>query len=148
MAKHINDGKCSKCRELLQGVHPTLVEWFERFQGAVLDAHVAWGHRGEKDQNDAFKKGTSKAKWGESPHNYAPALAIDLFRLTHTGAEWQVSWYQKYVGESVAKEPKLEWGGSWIKWKDFPHVQAKDWKKLVQAGEAKLPVSEPQQPGS
>jgi len=140
MAKHVNDGNCAKCLEILVGVEPRLLAWFKTFQTTNNDAHVAWGARGEKDQNDALKKGTSKAKWGESPHNFVPPLAIDLFRLTLTGAEWPASWFNTYVGPDVAKTADLEWGGTFPKFRDAPHVQIRNWKDLVASGKAKLPT--------
>ena len=140
MPKHVNDGKCAKCLEILVGVEPRLIDWFKSFQTMNQDAHVAWGSRGEKDQNDALKRGTNKAKWGESPHNFIPALAIDLFRLTITGAEWPASWFNAYVGPEVAKHPELTWGGTFSHFADRPHIEIKAWKDLVKSGKAKLPT--------
>jgi len=136
MAKHINDGKCSKCAEILVGIDPILIEWFKKFQAVHKDAHAAWGLRGKKDQEDAFAKGNSKAKWGESPHNYG--CALDFFRLLQTGADWSISWFQGTVGPEVAKDQRLEWGGTWPKFKDYPHVELRGWKELVKANKLKL----------
>lgn len=140
MAKHVNDGKCAKCSEILNGTDQRLIDWFTEFQKVNKDAHVAWGIRNEKDQNDAYKRGTSKAKYGESPHNFEPAQAIDLFRITQTGAEWGAPWFNGTVGPAVAKEKDLAWGGSWARFKDLPHIEIKDWKERVKTGIAKLPV--------
>lgn len=36
------------------------------------------GFRGQQEQVAALAAGTSHARWGESPHNFSPALACDL----------------------------------------------------------------------
>jgi peptidoglycan L-alanyl-D-glutamate endopeptidase CwlK len=55
-----------------------------RLQTVLLEAikyadfSIIWGHRGEKSQNDAYAKGTSQARWPDSPHNKLPSLAVDV----------------------------------------------------------------------
>ena len=44
----------------------------------VADLTILWGHRGEKDQNEAFAKGTSEKQWPNSKHNKLPSLAVDM----------------------------------------------------------------------
>lgn len=36
------------------------------------------GYRGPAEQAEAFAAGTSLARWGQSPHNWRPALAVDV----------------------------------------------------------------------
>ena len=136
MIKHVNDGKCAKCLMIMQGVDQRLIDWFASFQKANPDAHVAWGLRGEKDQNDAFRRSNSNAKWGQSAHNYG--LAIDLFRITITGAEWGAPWFKNIMGPDVKKHPELTWGGTFARFVDLPHVEIAGWEQLVKDGKAKL----------
>jgi peptidoglycan L-alanyl-D-glutamate endopeptidase CwlK len=42
-----------------------------------MDIEVICGFRGEKEQNEAFRKGTSKLRFPNSKHNKSPALAFD-----------------------------------------------------------------------
>lgn len=42
-----------------------------------MDVTIICGHRGEKEQNEAFARGTSKLKWPKSKHNQTPSLAFD-----------------------------------------------------------------------
>ena len=52
------------------------------------DFVVVCGHRGEKEQNEAFASGASKLKWPNGKHNSYPSKAVDI-------APW---------------EDKLDWG--------------------------------------
>lgn len=51
----------------------------------VHDLTVLCGYRGEAEQNDAFRRGTSKLQFPNSKHNKVPALAVDL-------APYPVNW--------------------------------------------------------
>ena len=42
-----------------------------------IDCTILEGHRNEKDQNTAFKNGTSLVKFPNSKHNTYPSMAID-----------------------------------------------------------------------
>ncbi|MCX5778750.1 MAG: M15 family metallopeptidase [Elusimicrobia bacterium] len=95
----------------------------------VTDFTVLCGHRGEKEQNQAFENGTSKLKYPGSRRNKIPSEAADC-------APWPVSWdpkdecrfyfmagiilaAAKYLGKQVV------WGGSWQGFKDLPHFELK-----------------------
>jgi len=42
-----------------------------------VDCSILEGHRTEKDQNEAFKNGTSLVKYPNSKHNSYPSMAVD-----------------------------------------------------------------------
>lgn len=139
--KHLNTGKCEKCLQLmgiLGGTDPRLVAWFTELQSRMPDAHIAFAGRSKADQEEFFKKKTSNAHYGESPHNFAPALAIDIFRLTGNGAEFNRNWYIDVIRPEVVKHVELSYGGDWKRLKDYPHVEIAEWKELVKQGKAKL----------
>lgn len=148
--KHLNSGSCDKCYDILNkyGEPPERIkEFFEDVVSRHKDAHIAFAGRGMNDQELFFQQGTSKAHWGESPHNYN--LAIDLFRLTFNRAEWLHTWYEQIWEESKEEFKDFAWGGDWNKFKDFPHYELKDWKDMVKNKEATLveahpPVKTPQ----
>lgn len=60
----------SQCHKDLQKIANELIK--------EMDVVVICGHRGEKAQNEAFAKGTSKLKWPKSKHNKVPSLAMDV----------------------------------------------------------------------
>jgi hypothetical protein len=56
--------------------HPDL----QRLAAAIdkrIDIEVICGHRGEKEQNEAVRNGTSKLPWPKSKHNSNPSHAFD-----------------------------------------------------------------------
>ena len=126
--KHVNAFACPLCDEKLKGVHPDLVLFANRFRGYKQDAHVSWGLRGQDDQEKFLAAGTSKAAFGESPHNFG--MALDWFRLHQNGAEFNVDWYLRFL-VPAAREAGLRCGADWPKFKDYPHVEIADWKLLT-----------------
>jgi len=68
--------KSSKDR--LETCHPLIQDWLNEII-KWRDCTVAWGHRGEKDQNEMFAKGLSRCKYPESKHNSDPSLAVDVY---------------------------------------------------------------------
>lgn len=94
-----------------------------------IDFAVICGHRGEVDQERAFQEKRSKARWGESPHNFEPALAFDLVPYP---VEWKRRDRFYEMAAVVLYCAKLEgvelvWGGDW-KMQDLPHFELKGWK--------------------
>lgn len=98
-----------------------------------IDFTVLCGHRGEREQTDAFERGMSKLKYPQSKHNKWPSHAMDL-------APYPINWDD--VGRFVAlahivlAEAKrlgvnLRWGGDWNrngdwrdeKFRDMPHFE-------------------------
>ena len=97
--------------------------------GVPMFAHCVVRPNGLQDE--LFKAGHSKARAGESPHNYG--LAIDLI---HGTKGWQLSRQQwdliGHVGKEIAAAMgiELEWGGDW-KFYDPAHWEIKDWRSLL-----------------
>lgn len=93
-------------------------------------------YRSMEDQDRLYQQGrtaggeiVTNAKGGESFHNYG--LAIDFAIKTTTG---NVIWDMSYDGNGngasdwmevvdVAKVLGFEWGGDWVGFKDYPHLQ-------------------------
>ncbi|WP_325948471.1 M15 family metallopeptidase [Heyndrickxia sporothermodurans] len=92
--------------------------------------------RSAADQNQLYKKGrtvsgsvVTNAKGGESYHNYG--LAVDFALKNHSG---DIIWDMQYDGNKngkkdwyevvdIAKALGFSWGGDWVKFKDYPHLQ-------------------------
>ena len=107
---------------------PILREWFEDLQVRRPEVHIAFTYRGKADQDRFFREGKSRAKYGASPHNYLPALAIDIFFLVDGKYHLDKSWL-----ESIAATlPKgIYWGGNFKSFKDMPHFERDGWKSLA-----------------
>lgn len=80
----------------------------------------------------------TKAPPGSSPHEYGLALDVLLYpdggwpgagvplKAEHPG--WVI------FGDVVRATKDASWGGDFPGWKDRPHFQHRDWKKLRKAG--------------
>ena len=132
--RHINNGSCPRCAEILKDACEDLQQFHRGFQAQHPDAHVSCSYRPEADQNRAFALGHSKAKFGESPHNFKPSWAIDYFRLTQAGgASFDRPWYIATLMPAV-KAAGLVSGGDFKSFKDYPHVEVRDWRGRMKSG--------------
>lgn len=92
-----------------------------------MDVTILCGHRGEKEQNDAFNKGNSKLTWPRSKHNRFPSEAVDVAPYP---VDWKnISAFNKMCKkiEELAKELgiKIKLGRD-FSFKDYPHVELHD----------------------
>jgi len=86
----------------------------------VSDMTVLCGYRGEAEQNDAFKRGTSKLQYPKSKHNRIPALAVDV-------APYPVDWKNNAAFEALREHglklaAKMHIRIRVISW-DLPHYE-------------------------
>jgi peptidoglycan LD-endopeptidase CwlK len=126
-------GKQSKIN--LEKLHPDLkkilVLAIKEIDFKVLDAT-----RGRAAQTKAFKQGNSNARFGDSAHNYVPAIAVDLFPAPYDWDDRDAFIKLSKVILRIAKELKipLRWGGDWNMdgnlsdgW-DMPHYELHPWR--------------------
>ena len=96
--------------------------------GVPLFAHCVI--RGSADQNRLYREGRSKARAGESPHNFG--CAVDLIHGTKgwnlTRNQWDII---GHIGHELAIQAGLDvvWGGDW-KFYDPAHWELADWRKV------------------
>lgn len=125
--------KDQQMRAVREGAHPDILEFEKRFvtrmrkQHIPLFAHCVW--RTKTEQDDAFKRGVSKAMWGDSPHNYG--LAVDLI---HGTKGWELdpkSWaLLGHIGKEIAVQQgiRVTWGGDFRSLYDPAHWELQEWK--------------------
>lgn len=118
-----------KCHPQLQEIAN---EAIKEIDFKVLDAT-----RGRADQERAFAAGRSKAHFGQSAHNYIPAIAFDLFPAPYDWNNKQSFIDLYHVIMRIAKKrgipvrSGLDWNGDgdfkdgW----DAPHYELSDPKK-------------------
>lgn len=100
-----------------------------RKRGLPFFPHIYF--RNEETQNRLRKQGVSKAKWGQSAHNFG--MAVDI---VHFGKYWDLTPLQwaviGLIGKEVARRLNLKvtWGGDW-KFYDPAHWELSDWKKRM-----------------
>ena len=102
-----------------------------------FDCSVICGYRGIEEQEEAFRTGKSKARFGESKHNHYPSMAVDV-------VPYPIDWEDKerfallagfVQGRAVALGINIRWGGDWDRDKktadetflDMPHFELMDY---------------------
>lgn len=120
-------------RASTEGADPDLLRFAQAFtrdlkkRGYPFYIHTIT--RSKADQEAAFAKGVSKARFGQSPHNFGKAADIVHFGKgwNLTKKEWDVL---GLIGKEVARRLNLKvtWGGDW-KFYDPAHWELTDWKK-------------------
>lgn len=124
-----------KSKDLVSKLMPELQiilnEAIKEYDFTVMDST-----RGRAAQELAFKKGNSKAHFGQSAHNYQPAVAVDIAPYPVDFNNVQRFKDMAAVVLRIAKEKgiPLRWGGDWNMdgstadgW-DFPHFELHPWR--------------------
>jgi len=120
----------AKCHPLMQEIAQEAIK--------TIDFKVLDSTRGRTDQERAYATGRSKAKFGQSAHNYVPAIAFDLFPAPY---DWNNrAAFKKLSGVIMAIAKKkgvpIRWGGDWNMdgdkttsdaW-DMPHFELHPWR--------------------
>ena len=86
---------------------------------------VICGFRGRYEQEKAYMAGKSKAKWGQSKHNFKPSHAVDVVPVP---LNWEDIPAFERLGEKImakAKELgiKVKWGKHFKGLVDYPHFE-------------------------
>lgn len=135
----IADPRSEKNLATLEPVTAKLVrELLRRLQAENLNFKVTSGTRTFAEQTALYNQGrltkgdiVTKAKAGQSWHNFGVAADLTLFDKSGKRPKWDGAEYDR-MGE-IAQELGLEWGGSWRKFRDRPHVQRPLGLTLAQA---------------
>lgn len=86
-----------------------------------FDCSVLCGHRGEAEQNEAFRKGHSSKQFPHSKHNRFPSIAVDVapYPIQWDNVE-KFRWFGGCVmGVASQLGIKVRWGGDWDGDTDF-----------------------------
>jgi peptidoglycan L-alanyl-D-glutamate endopeptidase CwlK len=132
----------------LAGAHPLLQKIMHAALGKY-DFTILQSQRGRADQEKAFRAGNTHAHFGQSAHNWDPAIALDV-------APWPIDWNDRGrfialnkvigcfdpatgYGYGIAKDMKvpLRWGGDWNfngiltdeHLVDLPHYELHPWRE-------------------
>ena len=123
---HITGPECPGCNSLLEKGDDKLKAIFKALKAEFQDLHTCCVYRGEEEQNAAFRRGSSRKRFGESAHNSIPSKAMDLFQIDAKGeAVFDRKYYEKLYSRAKALGFKFVWGGNYITLRDSPHFQVK-----------------------
>ena len=118
----------------LDGAHPLLRDLFAAV-AAKTPIVVLDSQRGRTAQERAFALGHSRAHFGQSAHNWAPAIALDV-------APDPIDWSDMarfrtlatlVKAEALSRNIPLVWGGDWQSLKDMPHYELDPWRSFAAA---------------
>lgn len=137
-------------RNMGAGIHSVVkesaIEMIKQAYKEGIFVQITSGYRSFAEQNKLYAKGrtasgniVTKAKAGQSNHNYG--LAIDYVLLSTDGkkAIWTVNEKWRRVAQ-IGKSLGFSWGGDWKSFKDYPHLEMMGGLTLSQLQAGKRPV--------
>lgn len=97
------------------------------------DFTVICGYRDRAAQDAAYKAGTSKARFGQSPHNFKPSLAVDCVPYP---LDWNDIGRFELMGRVIMQSASklrvpLVWGRNFKALRDYPHFELANWQTRV-----------------
>lgn len=125
-------------RASIEAVDPDLLRFAQSFlrdltrRGWPFFANEYW--RDRERQNQLNHQGNSKAKFGQSAHNYG--MAVDI---VHYGRFWELTRKEwellGMLGKEAARRTnvKIVWGGDFKSLWDPAHWELADWRERVKA---------------
>lgn len=131
---HQNSGNCLSCAILFNRYaefYKPLKDWFFDLQTQFPDMHISCAGRGMVDQMALFQRGATKAKWGQSAHNFN--AAIDIFQLKKGQAAWDLAWFDTVVGPHLPAD--ITWYGRLdAPYFELPHCEWTPWSQKAKEG--------------
>lgn len=110
-------------------------EWLAQCRSARLNTSLIVTYRSAVDQNTAKAQGLSNADAGQSPHNCCNADGSPASKAFDFGVFEDDGMYvtngsdPRYAqAAGIGKDLGLQWGGDFINFRDFDHLELKDWK--------------------
>src|SRR4051812_42669528 len=116
----------------LDGAHPLLQKLFAAV-ASETSVLILDGQRGRMAQERAFALGHSRAHFGQSAHNWSPAIALDV-------VPWPLDWhdlgrFRRLAGmvksKALALGVPIAWGGDWATLQDMPHYELDPWRNFA-----------------
>ena len=118
--------------ELVNGYDLAIKRYKELYPNAP-QPFITCTFRSNEEQNILFNKKpkVTNAKAGQSPHNFNPSFAFDIgFIGLDKKMDWSLKLFLNFANIITSIDSNIDWGGNWIRFKDAPHFELKDWKNL------------------
>lgn len=102
------------------------------------DISITCSYRSREEQEEAYRKGNSRAHFGQSAHNFLPARAVDIVPYPipmknggwdNNSKEWD-ELAQLFLEIAKRKNIEITWGGTFTKLVDKPHFELKNWRQM------------------
>lgn len=122
----------AKSKERLEGVDPRIIEIVDL---ALTITHIDFGIPGNggirtaERQLELYEKGVSKCDGYNNKSYHQTGRAFDVYAYVDGKASWNRG-HLTSVAAAILQAAselgyKLEWGGHWRTWQDYPHFQLK-----------------------
>ena len=116
----------------LRDAHPLLVKVANEAI-KTCDFTVICSYRGKEEQDAAFRAGKSRARFGQSPHNYKKSLAIDI--VPHP-LDWNdLAAFERMGFAFMSAADRLGvpivWGRYFSTLVDYPHFELHNWNDYL-----------------
>jgi hypothetical protein len=103
-----------------------------------FDCSIICGFRGRLEQEEAFSDGRSKARFGESPHNFTFAVDVVPYPIDWEDRERMTYFAGQVMATARNLGIKLRWGGDWDmdtelednSFDDLPHFELLNWREM------------------
>jgi peptidoglycan L-alanyl-D-glutamate endopeptidase CwlK len=107
-----------RSKRVITEIDPRWHRVLDRVLQEVADISLLCGHRGQKEQNEAFENGFSKVRWPDGKHNKWPSLAVDLQPYPMPELEIKQVMALAYIAGRIIQIGLEEgliirWGGDW-----------------------------------
>lgn len=127
---HKNSGSCELCHEIMdryEGIDYNLKSWFISLQAMHPEAHISEAGRGKAKQEKMLEDGKSRAKFGESAHNFN--CAVDIFVNKRGLYIYDKHWFETVLAPKIPTW--LTWyGAPGSKFYELPHIEISNWRDL------------------
>jgi peptidoglycan L-alanyl-D-glutamate endopeptidase CwlK len=131
--------KSASIRETLHPVWQVVLD--EAIKSDYFNFSLMEGYRGNEDQDKMFYSEKSKARAGESPHNYSPSFAVDLvpYPSGYTDGQAMLQLAGHIIGTAERLGVTVTCGSDWDRdgmvidtnFKDFWHFELTEWRKMI-----------------
>lgn len=132
----------TRSKAALKNAHPLLQKLFNEVI-KEFDCVILESRRNKADQTKAHKNGFSNAKFGESAHNYTPAIALDVcpYPIDWSNSKAFIDLSRVVLKKAKELNIKIRWGGDWNgdgdmtdqKLMDLPHYELHPWWEYSKA---------------
>jgi len=118
--------------KILSRAHPALqrvmTEAIRHFNFSIICST-----RGKEDQQRAFTQGKSRARFGQSPHNFTPSLAVDCvpFPLNWDDLDRFDAMGLVILTAASDTAVPINWGRNFKGIVDYPHFEISGWQQLA-----------------
>ena len=139
-------------KDLHESIRAKAIACIKQMDAAVkiinpeMEVKLICTYRSNKEQAELYAQGRTKAgqkvttlkgngahntDLPETPHGDSEAFDIGVFKKGLYLSGKTAAEVQFYIDMgAIGKAYGFEWGGDWVKFKDYPHYQRKDWADL------------------